>query len=255
MSLDSGEDVRPRGGEGRARGSNGGERKGKRGFIRQHIYVAVDGLDTHYKCELCGYLRALNAKKRAKLGKKRGWGEVEAKTARNGPISAKPPNPPAKVARRLRKEPSKQPFTAQQAFGPLASGKCCYCDAWRVLTVEHITARARGGAYQQRNTLYSCSPCNTEKGTMSLEEWVTAMPTDDTRRLRVQYFVHQQARWEVEEQATRSEIRETTGSAQQIGKSKSKAPGGDNAGMALQKELASKSQSSRRALIAGDHGE
>ena len=50
------------------------ERKGKKGLIRKHKYVTVAGLDTHYKCELCGYLRALNPKKRAKLRKKRGRG-------------------------------------------------------------------------------------------------------------------------------------------------------------------------------------
>lgn len=166
------------------------ERKGKKGIIRKHKYVTVAGLDTHYKCELCGYLRALNAKKRARLSKKRGRdGEgvngVESGAAGEScPISADPPQPPAKVARRLHGKP----FTAQQAYGPLAMGQCCFCDARRVLTVEHIVAKARGGEYKQRNTLYSCGPCNTEKGTMSFEEWLMAMPTDDPRHQRVQYF-------------------------------------------------------------------
>ena len=170
------------------------ERKGKKGLIRKHKYVTVAGLDTHYKCELCGYLRALNPKKRAKLRKKRGRGGEGGNGVKRGAageiglISADPPQPPAKVARRLDSKSSEKPFTAQQAYGPLAMGQCCFCDVRRVLTVEHIVAKLGGGLYEQRNTLYSCGPCNTEKGTMSFEEWLKAMRTNDPRRRRVQYF-------------------------------------------------------------------
>ena len=40
---------------------------------------------------------------------------------------------------------------------------------------------------------------------MNLEEWATAMPTDDTRRLRA-IFLRQQARWEVEELAYKKQF-------------------------------------------------
>jgi 5-methylcytosine-specific restriction endonuclease McrA len=57
--------------------------------------------------------------------------------------------------------------------------RCVYCDITDVpLNIDHIHPRARGGTDRVSNLTLACIPCNQEKGTLSIEDFVT-----DPRRL------------------------------------------------------------------------
>lgn len=55
--------------------------------------------------------------------------------------------------------------------------KCTYCGAENVpLQVEHIQPRARGGTNRISNLCLACEPCNTKKGTQSIEVFLSKKP-------------------------------------------------------------------------------
>jgi 5-methylcytosine-specific restriction endonuclease McrA len=58
-------------------------------------------------------------------------------------------------------------------------GRCCaYCGVENVpLQVEHIRPRGRGGSNRFSNLTLACEPCNTRKGTQSIEEFLAGKPT------------------------------------------------------------------------------
>ncbi len=59
-------------------------------------------------------------------------------------------------------------------------GACAGCGMsyhFRILEVDHIMPRARGGTDDVANLQLLCPPCNREKGTKTMEEW-----QDGTRR-------------------------------------------------------------------------
>lgn len=58
---------------------------------------------------------------------------------------------------------------------------CAYCPATNIpLQVEHIVPKARGGSNRISNLTLSCEPCNTNKGTRPVEEFLA----HDLRRLK-----------------------------------------------------------------------
>jgi 5-methylcytosine-specific restriction endonuclease McrA len=55
--------------------------------------------------------------------------------------------------------------------------QCAYCDARDVpLQVEHIQCRAKGGSNRVSNLTLSCEPCNIEKGTQDIREFLKDKP-------------------------------------------------------------------------------
>lgn len=55
---------------------------------------------------------------------------------------------------------------------------CAYCPAKDVpLQVEHVVPRSRGGSSRISNLTLSCEPCNTTKGTRSVQEFLAHDPT------------------------------------------------------------------------------
>jgi hypothetical protein len=54
---------------------------------------------------------------------------------------------------------------------------CIYCGAKKVpLQVEHIIPKARGGSNRISNLTLACDACNKAKGTLSLEDFLSAKP-------------------------------------------------------------------------------
>lgn len=61
---------------------------------------------------------------------------------------------------------------------------CAYCPAKDVpLQVEHIVPRAKGGSNRISNLTLSCGPCNTAKGTRSVQEFLAHDPARLSRVL------------------------------------------------------------------------
>jgi len=55
--------------------------------------------------------------------------------------------------------------------------QCCYCGATDVpLNIEHIHPRAKGGTNRLSNLAIACIPCNTKKGTRSIEDFLAHNP-------------------------------------------------------------------------------
>jgi 5-methylcytosine-specific restriction endonuclease McrA len=55
--------------------------------------------------------------------------------------------------------------------------RCAYCGKQNVpLQVEHIVARANGGTNRVSNLTLACEPCNTAKGTQSIEVFLAKKP-------------------------------------------------------------------------------
>lgn len=55
--------------------------------------------------------------------------------------------------------------------------ECCYCGAKDTpLNVEHIVPKAKGGTNRVSNLAIACIPCNTKKGSRSIEEFLTGKP-------------------------------------------------------------------------------
>lgn len=55
--------------------------------------------------------------------------------------------------------------------------RCCYCGAEHVpLQVEHIDPRAKGGTNRISNLCLACEPCNTKKGTQSIQDFLAKKP-------------------------------------------------------------------------------
>lgn len=55
------------------------------------------------------------------------------------------------------------------------SGHCFYCGSIQRLTRDHIIPRSKGGGTFPCNIVAACSPCNGEKGRLSLEEYRAAL--------------------------------------------------------------------------------
>jgi len=53
------------------------------------------------------------------------------------------------------------------AFG----GRCVYCGGMRVLTVDHVVPKRRGGGGES-NLLPACEPCNSAKGCLPFYVWL-----------------------------------------------------------------------------------
>lgn len=51
--------------------------------------------------------------------------------------------------------------------------RCFYCGIIkrRYITVDHLLPLSRGGSDAPANKVYACADCNTEKGSLSLEEY------------------------------------------------------------------------------------
>lgn len=55
--------------------------------------------------------------------------------------------------------------------------QCCYCGkADTPLQVEHIHPRSRGGSNRVGNLTLSCEPCNTDKGTRDIRDFLSDKP-------------------------------------------------------------------------------
>lgn len=52
------------------------------------------------------------------------------------------------------------------------SGRCAYCGAQEPMTVDHVIPLSKGGSNGIENILPACRPCNTSKGTKSVEEFI-----------------------------------------------------------------------------------
>jgi len=50
--------------------------------------------------------------------------------------------------------------------------KCAYCGSTENLSLDHIVALAAGGPHTQDNLTVACQPCNSSKGTKSVNEWL-----------------------------------------------------------------------------------
>ncbi|MEX2953502.1 HNH endonuclease [Serratia fonticola] len=53
-------------------------------------------------------------------------------------------------------------------------GRCAYCGVLlssESLTVDHVLPKHRGGDNSVTNLLACCRPCNTAKGTKTMEQW------------------------------------------------------------------------------------
>lgn len=51
--------------------------------------------------------------------------------------------------------------------------ECCYCGKQNIpLNIEHVVPRARGGTNRVSNLALACIPCNTKKGSRSIEEFL-----------------------------------------------------------------------------------
>ena len=54
----------------------------------------------------------------------------------------------------------------------LWQGKCAYCGV-TATELDHVVSIYRGGTDNIDNILPACKPCNTSKGSRSLDEWLT----------------------------------------------------------------------------------
>jgi len=52
----------------------------------------------------------------------------------------------------------------------ILSRPCAYCGG-TATAVDHVIPQSRGGAHEMRNLAPACTPCNTEKGNRTPEEW------------------------------------------------------------------------------------
>lgn len=48
--------------------------------------------------------------------------------------------------------------------------RCQYCDSTDRLTIDHVIPRSRGGRDTWENLVAACTPCNSKKGSMTLDE-------------------------------------------------------------------------------------
>lgn len=71
-----------------------------------------------------------------------------------------------------------QPSTQVQMLAHRDGWACRYCQvelaggpSAPLPTVDHIVARAKGGGESLDNKCLACRPCNSSKGTRSLDEW------------------------------------------------------------------------------------
>jgi len=64
-------------------------------------------------------------------------------------------------------------------------GKCVYCEKEGPLEVEHLVPRARGGSNRVSNLIVACRACNTKKGTLNLEEFLSKKAAQ-LRRIQAQ---------------------------------------------------------------------
>ena len=50
--------------------------------------------------------------------------------------------------------------------------RCAYCRKQTELHVEHVMPLSRGGTNRIANVVPACSPCNRDKGTLTVDEWL-----------------------------------------------------------------------------------
>ncbi|QST02541.1 HNH endonuclease (plasmid) [Pontibacillus sp. ALD_SL1] len=63
--------------------------------------------------------------------------------------------------------------------------KCAYCHEEDVpLEVEHIEPRSKGGSDRVSNLTLACRPCNEEKGSLFLSEWLEASKKKKSKRYK-----------------------------------------------------------------------
>jgi 5-methylcytosine-specific restriction endonuclease McrA len=55
-------------------------------------------------------------------------------------------------------------------------GRCLYCGRARVLTIDHIRSRHRGGTHDRQNLAPACKSCNSSKGAKPLADWLQRRP-------------------------------------------------------------------------------
>jgi 5-methylcytosine-specific restriction endonuclease McrA len=48
--------------------------------------------------------------------------------------------------------------------------ECCYCEARRGTTVDHVIPRAKGGKHEWDNVVAACEPCNNKKSDTLLKD-------------------------------------------------------------------------------------
>lgn len=67
----------------------------------------------------------------------------------------------------------------------MTSGRCWYCsrhlNPFTNLHFDHVIPISRGGSNDVTNFVPCCAPCNTLKGTKSLDEWKLAFNGDEYR--------------------------------------------------------------------------
>lgn len=56
--------------------------------------------------------------------------------------------------------------------------RCVYCGKGdkRILTIDHVHPRSKGGKDSWDNVVTACNKCNNEKGNLSVEEWGKEFP-------------------------------------------------------------------------------
>jgi 5-methylcytosine-specific restriction endonuclease McrA len=56
-------------------------------------------------------------------------------------------------------------------------GCCAYCGNVRVLTDDHVHPKALGGITSKNNIVRVCTWCNSNKGSLTLEQWLHTLPS------------------------------------------------------------------------------
>lgn len=52
------------------------------------------------------------------------------------------------------------------------SGRCCYCGAQAILTLDHVIPMSRGGGHIRSNIVFACYRCNQKKDSMLVDEFL-----------------------------------------------------------------------------------
>jgi hypothetical protein len=52
--------------------------------------------------------------------------------------------------------------------------RCVYCESTMRLVLDHVIPLSRGGSNDASNLVACCEPCNSEKGALTPDEWLTS---------------------------------------------------------------------------------